>query len=92
MITLPIYFHTEETEKFEKVDMEFSIKDCEVREVYFFSIQALSEFKENGKVVATRVHFNGDTMLCKLPITEVAKAVKEWKTPSYKIKDKPDNF
>jgi len=77
MITLPIYFHTEQTETFEKVEMPFSIKDCEVRDVHFWYIEAASEFKEDGKVVATRIHFNGDTMLCSLPIDQVIKIINK---------------
>lgn len=86
MITLPIYFHTEDTEKFDKVDIDYSITDCEIRPVHFFSIVAVSEFREEGKTVAVRIHTNGDSFLCSLSVDEVVKAVKEWKTPETKNK------
>ena len=45
-IELEIYFNTEETQNLEKMGLDSHVKNCEIRSMTFFSINAIGSAKE----------------------------------------------
>jgi len=45
-IELPIYFNTEETANLEKMGIDSHVKNCEIRLMTFFAINAIGSAKE----------------------------------------------
>jgi len=46
-IELPIYFNTDETSNLEKMGIDSHVKNCEVRLMTFFAINAIGSAKES---------------------------------------------
>ncbi len=75
-VQLPIFFHTDNTSDLFNLDVEFKVKDCSIRQVTFYIINAIAPYFEDGKVYTT-IHSNGDNFLCPLSIQEVEKIINE---------------
>lgn len=65
MITLPILFYTDESEKLAEVGVHSSSN--EVRDMLFLNINAISPCKDSkGEISETIIHSNGDSFVCPL--------------------------
>ena len=49
MIRLPILFNTDATTQLEKLDIDVSYDDCEVRESLFLNIDVVTPNRKDGK-------------------------------------------
>lgn len=76
-VILPIYWHTDETAKLENCDIDFDIKECDIRYVYFYHIVAVVDRLENGKICGCTVVVPGDKFICKLQKEEVIKKIEK---------------
>lgn len=57
-LSLLIFHHTDETESLKQASIEFSIEDCEEREMTFYNINAISKYLEGGLEYGM-IHANG---------------------------------
>ena len=72
-IKLPIFHHTDSSYKLKECGIDYSIQNtCEIRDVIFLQINAISEYFE-GENVYTSIHANGTEYICTLQINDVLK-------------------
>jgi len=69
-LKLPIIFNTEETIIKASLDIDVDLVDCVVKDMVFYSINAISVYSESGVVYST-IHSNGDDFICSLSMIEV---------------------
>jgi len=75
MIRLPILFNTDATTQLEKLDIDVSYDDCEVRESLFINIDVVTPNRKDDKNY-TDIHAGGDLFVCALSIDEVEQLIK----------------
>lgn len=75
MIKLPILFNTDTTTQLEKLDIDVSYDDYEVRESLFMNIDVVTPNRKDGKNY-TDIHASGDHFICVLSIDEVEQLIK----------------
>lgn len=79
-IKLPIYHHTDASDSLAALEIQAGLDMCDVQDVYFFTIDAVSEYKEEDRVCSI-VHCNGVEFLCDLHVDVVlAKIAKAFNT------------
>lgn len=71
-LTIFIFHHTDETLTLSNSNTDFSIEDCEEREMTFYSINAISKYIENG-IEYGMIHANGSQYIT----TESYNSLKE---------------
>lgn len=75
MIKLPILFNTDTTTQLEKLNIDVSYDDYEVRESLFMKIDVVTPNIKDGKNY-TDIHASGDQFICALSIDEVEQLIK----------------
>ena len=72
-IKLPIFHHTDNSYKLKECGIDYSIQSmCEIRDVIFLQINAISEYFE-GDNNYTSIHANGTEYICSMNIQDVLK-------------------
>ena len=76
-ITLPIFIHTDETRQLEKMELEdnFSLEECEERDMRFYVINCVGNYEENG-ITYTSIHSNGTQFICPYPPDKVQQLIE----------------
>ena len=73
-IALPIFMHTAETASMNKCGIDIDMTDCEVRDLVFFNINAISAYTDDRYSLPSpfsEVHANGSEYICALSIGEL---------------------
>lgn len=73
---IPIFFHTDQTAMLKDLNVEYSFEDCEVRQVAFFSIVAVSVYDDDKGNYYSSVHANGGEYISPLSKHEVIEIIK----------------
>ena len=81
-VKLPILYNTDSTSHLEKLEIDFKLSDCDVRDVNFHSISATAPYREFGKDY-TVVYSCGFDYICPLSVTEVERLIHESKPTFY---------
>ena len=75
-LRLPIVFNTEETLIKTSLEIDVELVDCIIKDMVFYSINAISVYSENG-VIYTTIHSNGDDFICSLPMVQVESLIAD---------------
>jgi hypothetical protein len=75
-LVLLIFHHTDETQSLKQASVDYSIEDCEEREITFYSINAVSIYTENG-IDYGMIHSNGDQFVCTKNYKEVNNLINQ---------------
>lgn len=76
-ITLPIFHHTDQSATLKDCGIEYTFENnCEIRNVTFYQINAISEYFEDDKRY-TSIHSNGSEYICKYQIENVRKIIDQ---------------
>lgn len=78
MIQLPIFYNTDETAHLEDLGIDTKLSDCDVKQIYFINIDAVSTYEECMKEYA-KIHCNGTTFISTLTVDEVVLLIKNIK-------------
>lgn len=73
-VTLPIFIHTDETASLNSLGIAVDIVECEVREMVFFNINAISAYTDDRYDLPSpfsEVHANGSDYICALSIDKL---------------------
>jgi hypothetical protein len=72
MIKIPIYFHTDQTEQFSELGIEFDLEDAETRLMRFPEPPIYVEGKdENEKKPFSLIYAQGEVFECPLSVEEL---------------------
>lgn len=69
-IKLKCYFHTDETTALKNVGVNYSLEDCQLKEVIFRSIDVLSPYSLDYPD-HTEIFSGGTTFVCPLSVDEI---------------------
>lgn len=75
-IELPIFHHTDESHTLKDCGIDYSIQDCEIRQITFYHISAISPYKEGDKEYGC-VHSNGQEFICKWDYETTKRLIHE---------------
>ena len=79
-LKLPIFFHNDTTEAKDKMGLGHSLSDCDIREVVFYKIDALSPHYEDGNSY-TEIFTSKDSFICPYTIEKIEQLIDEqWKS------------
>ena len=73
-VTLPIFIHTDETASLNSLGIAVDIVECEVREMVFFNINAISAYTDDRYDLPSpfsEVHANGSDYICAMSIDKL---------------------
>ena len=73
-VTLPIFMHTSETDTQRKCGIDIDIAECEVRDLVFFNINAISAYTDDRYSLPSpfsEVHANGSEYICAMSIDKL---------------------
>lgn len=73
-VTLPIFIHTDETASLKRLGIAIDIAECEVREMVFFNINAISAYTDDRYDLPSpfsEVHANGSDYICAMSIDKL---------------------
>ena len=73
-VTLPIFMHTAETASMNKCGIDIDMADCEIRDLVFFNINAISAYTDDRYSLPSpfsEVHANGSEYICALSIDKL---------------------
>ena len=75
-IALPILHHSDSTNSFKDLGIEYPLSECEIREVIFYHINAISPYYDTIEDNEyTNIHSNNTEFLCTLPIDNVKNEI-----------------
>jgi len=78
-ITLPIFHHTDQSATFKDCGIDYTFEDnCEIREIIFYQINAISEYLDDGKKY-TSIHCNNSEYICTMLIDDVKQLIDKEK-------------
>jgi len=64
-VTLPIYFHTNDTTSLRELGIAYKLSDCEIRQMEFFTIGAISDYVDDSiDEKLTSIFTNGYEFIC----------------------------
>lgn len=76
-IALPIFHHTDQSATLKDCGVDYTIADnCEIRNIIFYNINAISEYFENENKY-TSIHTNNSEYLCPMNIERVRKIIED---------------
>lgn len=64
-VELPIYFNTDDTSALESLGIEPNIRNCELKSVTFFTIDAIAPYKEDDGFEYSIIYSGGTEFACK---------------------------
>ena len=79
-LTLPVYHYTEETAAMDDAGIEYDARNCEVREIIFYQINALSIHRNIVKAdgidtTHAQIHANGSVFISPLSPLEASQRI-----------------
>lgn len=78
-ITLPIFHYTDQSATLRDCGIDYALEDnCEIREIIFYQINAISEYLDGGKKY-TSIHCNNSEYICAMLIDDVKKIIEKEK-------------
>lgn len=77
-ISLPIFWHTDETANLSEIGVDFKMNDCRIKEITFYNIDCICSCDgdgDNEKEIYTKVFSSGQNFICSKHIDEVRKLI-----------------
>lgn len=78
MITLDIFHHNDQTTTLKDVGIDYSLTECDLRPVTFYTINAISTYEENGRKHAS-IHTNGREFIASISYEELWEKLNKLK-------------
>lgn len=72
---IPVFYHTEESRQAKELGMDYTIEDCKVKEVTFYTIDLVSYFEEEGRIFG-EIHSSGLEFSSPLTPEEINKLIQ----------------
>jgi len=77
-IELPILHHSDTTNTFKNIGVDYNLSFCEVRNMIFYHINAISPYiDEETGIEYTNIHTNGIEYICTDKIDDLFKKISE---------------
>lgn len=76
MISLPIFWHNDETERLDIMEINYDLKDCPIQEVIFLNVDAITSYEEDGEEYTT-IFSGGNNFTSPLSMKEVLTKLQE---------------
>jgi hypothetical protein len=80
ILELPIFFHTDSTQKLSNIDIDVPLNQCRIENICFFNINAISAYDEDfeGEKEARHslIYCNNNSFICTLTKFEVISKIK----------------
>lgn len=83
-LELPIFHHSDQTASLMDLDIDFDIKDCTVKAMTFYSINAIGIDHQDGKDYGL-IFSNGDSFTSPLSYAELKNKISKNLTTPYPI-------
>lgn len=74
-IEIEVFHHTEETQTFKEIGVDYDMSNCGLRPVTFYRIDAISPYYENGKEFSS-IHTNNSEYITPLTYTQLKARIK----------------
>jgi len=74
-IKLPILFNTYQTQNLQNNDIYFDLRECEIRQMIFYSIGSIAPYFEND-IEYCQIFSHGQSFYSTLKVKEVEKAIE----------------
>jgi hypothetical protein len=75
-IKLPILFNTDSLQILDNADIDFDLRECEVRPIVFYQISAITSYIEN-EIEYSQIYSNGTSFYCSLKMNEVERMIEQ---------------
>ena len=75
MVTLPIFWNTEESVQSEEMGLEFPLSESAIKNVTFINIDAFCHYKEDD-IDCSKIFAGGTVFICALTETELISKLK----------------
>ena len=78
-ISLPIFFNNDNTEALKLCGIDYTISECETRDVIFYRIDSIADFFDgnDNQRQYSEIHSSGNCFLCMLSKKDVAQIISE---------------
>lgn len=63
-LTVEVFYHTEETETFKKIGIDYPLSNGATRPVTFYNIELISPFTDKDGEEYCSIHCNGSEFIC----------------------------
>jgi len=73
-ITLPILFNTYKLQSLQDADINYDLRECEVRNMTFYNIDAIADYFEND-IEYSQIYYCNTSVYCTLKKSEVEKMI-----------------
>jgi len=73
-ITLPILFNTNSTQSLQDADIDFDLRECEIRNMTFYNIDAIADYFEND-IEYSQIYYCNTSVYCTLKKNEVERMI-----------------
>jgi ABC-type Zn uptake system ZnuABC Zn-binding protein ZnuA len=83
-IKLPILFNTDSTQSLQNADVDFDLRLCEVRNITFYEINAVTQYFEN-EIEYSQIYANGMSFYSTLTIKEVENIIENQLNPKFAV-------
>lgn len=75
-LELPIFFMNERISSLENAGIDYNVRESDIREVTFYSINAVSQYIENFEPSEfTNIYVDGDLFVCAWPVEDVKRKI-----------------
>lgn len=83
-IKLPILFNTDTTQNLQNVNIEFDLRECEIKQMTFYQINCTAQYFEND-IEYSQIYSNGMSFYCSLKMSEVELIIDKQLNPTYAV-------
>ncbi len=72
-LDLPIFFHSDTSEIFSGLKMDYSLDLCVQRDMFFLTIDAIAPYVDEAteEVIHSKIFSGGDMFICPMPYNEL---------------------
>jgi hypothetical protein len=75
-LSVEVFFHTEETETFKKIGIDYPLSTGATRSVTFYNISLISPFTDKDGEEYCSIHSNGSEFICSEPYEVIKERIE----------------
>ncbi len=78
-IEIDVFFHTEQTSKFDDLNIPYPLEECETRKMTFYNIASIGTFRDDDdtKTEYGCLHVNGTRFISTLTYSELKALIEK---------------
>ena len=76
-LRLPTLHHTEESARAQKMGIESPLSSCEVKEIIFYHVDAISPYTDTDGTEYSSIHTNGSEYLIDMPLDQLEQEINK---------------